>query len=322
MLVGCRRRVGAGLPQRRWASGWSCAGRIGDGAALHPDPDAVARRRPGGLQHHDRRVHRRGPAAAAALAVPGARRAAGQRGRRRGDRPRVRAAARPRLRRGGVDSAEHPWTLDNPAYGWFGLSSAVRVRVGRARSRAVSVAEVVAPTEAESAPLARDLMVALVRAGVTATCSSADKPRYGDLDVDSNLPDARIALGGPDENAFTAAVLAAADPAYTAELQRQLVATGAGPGVGAGRGAAGRRLGARRRPARRAGAAGARRRRTATARRRGRRGRRRPRRRRDRRSTRTRRRSCERLRAAHRRGAQPRRARLRRRHRRHPAHAR
>ena len=23
-----------------------------------------------------------------------------------------------------VDSAQHPWTLDNPAYGWFGLSSA------------------------------------------------------------------------------------------------------------------------------------------------------------------------------------------------------
>ena len=42
-------------------------------------------------------------------------------------------------------------------------------------------------------------MVALVRAGVTATCTSADKPRYGDLDVDSNLPDARIALGGPDQ---------------------------------------------------------------------------------------------------------------------------
>ena len=27
-----------------------------------------------------------------------------------------------------VDTAKHPWTLDNPAYGWFGLSSAVRVR--------------------------------------------------------------------------------------------------------------------------------------------------------------------------------------------------
>ena len=101
-------------------------------------------------------------------------------------------------------------------------------------------------------------MVALVRAGVTATCSSADKPRYGDLDVDSNLPDARIALGGPDQNAFTAAVLAAADPAYAEELKRQLVRHRHGPGVGARRGAAGDGVGARRRPARRAGAAGAR----------------------------------------------------------------
>ncbi len=134
-----------------------------------------------------------------------------------------------------VDSAQHPWTLDNPAYGWFGLSSAVRVRVGKSADvrstnnqhcRAVSVAEVVSPTETESAGLARALMVALVRAGVTATCSSADKPRYGDLTVDSNLPDARIALGGPDENAFTAAVLAEADPVYTEELKRQLYSTG------------------------------------------------------------------------------------------------
>ena len=84
----------------------------------------------------------------------------------------------------------------------------------------------VSPTESASAPLARDLMVALVRAGVTATCSSADKPRYGELAVDSNLPDVRIALGGPDDNAFTAAVLAEADPAYAEELKRQLDATG------------------------------------------------------------------------------------------------
>jgi alpha-mannosidase len=125
-----------------------------------------------------------------------------------------------------VDTAQYPWTLDNPAYGWFGLSSAARIRVD-GHVRAMAVAEVVTPTEAASAPLARDLMVALVRAGVTATCSSADKPRYGGLDVDSNLPDTRIALGGPDENAFTAEVLAAADPVYGDELKRQLYATGA-----------------------------------------------------------------------------------------------
>lgn len=120
-----------------------------------------------------------------------------------------------------VDSAKHPWTLDNPAHGWFGLSSCARIRVGE-HTRAVSVAEVVAPSEARAAEVARDLMVALVRAGVTATCSTAGHTRYGHLEVDSNLPDARIALGGPDDNAFTAAVLAAADPSYTAELTRQL----------------------------------------------------------------------------------------------------
>lgn len=124
-----------------------------------------------------------------------------------------------------VDTAEHLWTLDNPAYGWFGLSSAARVRVGD-DVRAVSVAEVVSPAEEVSGALARDLMVALVRAGVTATCSGADKPRYGSLDVDSNLPDVRIVLGGPGRNAFAAAVLADAHPEYTAELDRQLARTG------------------------------------------------------------------------------------------------
>lgn len=113
-----------------------------------------------------------------------------------------------------VDTAQCPWTLDTPAHRWFGLSATARVSAGDG-SRAVSVAEVIG-----AAP--RALMVALVRAGVTATCSQADGPRYGNLDVDSNLPDVRIALGGPDANAFTAAVLAAADPDYTAELHRQL----------------------------------------------------------------------------------------------------
>ncbi|RAU97779.1 alpha-mannosidase, partial [Mycobacterium colombiense] len=78
-----------------------------------------------------------------------------------------------------VDTARHLWTLDNPAYGWFGLSSAARVRISGADVRALSVAEVVSPTETLSGPLARELMVALVRAGVTATCGGADKPRYG-----------------------------------------------------------------------------------------------------------------------------------------------
>ena len=111
-----------------------------------------------------------------------------------------------------VDTAVFPYTLDNPAYGWFGLSSAVRVRFRGGEVRAISVAEVVAPARTDAAmdDLIRDLMTALARAGVTATCTVADAPRYGDLAVDSNLPDVRISVGGPAENAFTATVLGSA----------------------------------------------------------------------------------------------------------------
>jgi alpha-mannosidase len=61
---------------------------------------------------------------------------------------------------------------------------------------------------------------------VTATCSTAEHTRYGHLEVDSNLPDARICVGTPEDNVFTAAVLAAADPVYAAEVTRQLAAGG------------------------------------------------------------------------------------------------
>lgn len=215
-----------------------------------------------------------------------------------------------------VDTAQHPWTLDNPAYGWFGLSSAVRVRAGDG-VRAVSVAEVVSPTETVSGPMARDLMVALVRAGVTATCSGADKPRYGHLDVDSNLPDARIALGGPDRNTFTKAVLAEAAPAYTAAAGEDRH----GQGVGAGREPVGAGLAARRGLAgtvRAAGAGDRRPRREAPARRGGVAGRR-PGRRRDRRAPAGRAANGA-VRGSHGRAAQPWGAQLRRRLRGHPAH--
>jgi alpha-mannosidase len=116
-----------------------------------------------------------------------------------------------------TDVAEHEYTLDNPAHEWFGVGSTARVSVsGTAavqRMHAIGVAEVVMPKVPDGCQEAvRELMVALARAGVTATCSRPDGPRYGSIDVDSNLPDVRIALGGPAENPFTAAVLAAAGP--------------------------------------------------------------------------------------------------------------
>jgi alpha-mannosidase len=128
-----------------------------------------------------------------------------------------------------VDTARHPWTLDNPAYTFFAAGSTARVRVtdgssggGAPAERALGIAEIVVPDEDSAAPLCRDLAIALVRAGVTATTSSADRPRYGLLRTDSNLPDFRIAVGGAAANAFTARVLAATDPAYADEVERQL----------------------------------------------------------------------------------------------------
>ena len=157
--------------------------------------------------------------------------------------------------------AEHEFTLDNPAHEWFGIGSTARVAVtgpgGARRMQAIGVAEVVTPGDGHGyREPARALLVALARAGVTATCSRADGPRYGAIDVDSNLPDVRIALGGPAENPFTAEVLATAGPT-AGGLPRPAGAGGPAPlWVPATRSPRGR-LRARRGRARRARPAGA-----------------------------------------------------------------
>ena len=131
-----------------------------------------------------------------------------------------------------VDVAEVPFTLDHPAYDWFALGATARVTLGDASatgaraSRAIGVAEVVVPDDPGQDAAVRDLVVALVRQGVTSTVSRHDGHRYGVLHIDSNLPDVRVAIGGPDENRFVASVLDAADPGYRAELDRQLAAQG------------------------------------------------------------------------------------------------
>jgi alpha-mannosidase len=130
-----------------------------------------------------------------------------------------------------VDSADHWYTLDNPAHQWFGVGSTARVRTGdpRGLTQAIGVAEVVCPLLPNGLrDTLRDLLVALAAAGVTATCSQADGPRYGGIDADSNLPDVRIAVGGPEVNPFTAEVLAGAGPGYAKALAARL---GAGSGT-------------------------------------------------------------------------------------------
>jgi len=130
-----------------------------------------------------------------------------------------------------ADVAQHWYTLDNPAHEWFGLSSAVRMALtepgGRRLTTAAGVAEVICPQFPNGSTAAiRALLAALASQGVTATCSRPDGPRYGSIDLDSNLPDVRIALGGPAQNPFTAEVLAAAGQAAAAALAAQLAASG------------------------------------------------------------------------------------------------
>jgi alpha-mannosidase len=125
-----------------------------------------------------------------------------------------------------ADVAEHWWTLENPANQWFGIGSVARVSLpAGAGDVALGVAEVVTPdlTPSESRAAVKHLLTRLGRAGVTATCSRSSGTRYGSTDLDSNLPDFRIALGGPSVNAFTAEVLAASGPAVAKRLA-QLVA--------------------------------------------------------------------------------------------------
>ena len=111
-------------------------------------------------------------------------------------------------------------------------------QAGERRLHAIGVAEVIVARRpgqrriraagrrgrADSRQAVRDLLIALARQGVTATCSVPEGPRYGSAELDSNLPDVRIALGGPEKNDFTAQVLAAAGPAVAAGFDSQLAA--------------------------------------------------------------------------------------------------
>ena len=122
-----------------------------------------------------------------------------------------------------VDSAVHPSTLDNPAYTWFGVGATARIVVGAGDARAISIAEIVVADDWLRSSELRSLAVALVRCGVTSTVSRGAGSRYGDIDVDSNLPDVRIAVGRPDENPFVADLL---DDPGRARLEAQVKAHG------------------------------------------------------------------------------------------------
>ena len=142
------------------------------------------------------------------------------------------------------------WTLDNPAHTWAGLSATARIRLHR-RTGGPPLRHRGRRGDRRRRP--RRLLVALAGQGVAATRTRPDGPRYGALDVDSNLPDVRI-VGGPG-NPFAAGVLARGRPGLHRGAERPR------PGVRARRAAPRAGLGAGRGPARHARPAGPHRRR-------------------------------------------------------------
>ncbi len=287
------------------------------GAALHPDVDPVARHSARRLQHHDRRIHRRGQAAAAALAVPRAGWHAGERGRRCGDRARLRAAARTRLRR----VRRH---RETPVHiGQSGLRL-VRAFVGDAgageRRHACRVGG-----RGDHAD----------RGGVGAVgarphCRAGSRRRHRHVQQRRGAPLRKPGCRLQPAGCADRARRARREPLHRRgaggggsrirrRAQAAAVRIGLGQGVGACGGAAGGELAAGGGPTRRAGAAGARRRGWRQPRGGGRVGRRRSCRRGDlgRAAAAV---GHRRVRRPNRRGAQPRGAQLRRRHRRHTAH--
>ncbi len=201
----------AALP-RRLAPCRGLRARRPDG---HGGDAAVGRRGPGGVPHPRVGVDRQGPAAAGALPRRSAGRPAGVPDGDGGDRTAVRRA-RGRHRGALVDAGQPGQPLVRRRFGRAGGAASsgqpapggdlsVGARGGRGHHSRYR-------RQPNPGRLIRDLLVSLARAGVTATCSRAVGTRYGSVDVDSNLPDFRIALGGPSENAFTAEVLAAGDP--------------------------------------------------------------------------------------------------------------
>ncbi|WP_116112429.1 glycoside hydrolase family 38 C-terminal domain-containing protein [Austwickia chelonae] len=124
-----------------------------------------------------------------------------------------------------ADTAATPWTLDHPAHTVFGVGSTARIGVHDPAGKpvgdlSIAVAEVVVPDLDQASPLARDLVVALARVGVTATTGVATGNRYGWSHADSNLPDVRIVLGGPERNPLAREILESSPEA--AELTRQI----------------------------------------------------------------------------------------------------
>lgn len=189
---------------------------------LHPAAHPLGGRGPAGRDDDRRRLRRRGPADPGALAVGRARRAPGARGRGRGRRARLR------VRGGGqravpLDAGQPRELLVRP--GLHGPRRRPRQRRPTARPPVDRRHGAGVRRLGRRRRAGHPLAAALVRVGVTATSTIGGGPRYGDLEVDSNLPDIRIAVGGPERNPVVAEALGW-DPAAAREVRRQLAEEG------------------------------------------------------------------------------------------------
>ncbi len=112
-----------------------------------------------------------------------------------------------------VDTNKQRWLIENAAYNWVDVTTPLKLEVvaqGKiVATRSMGVGEIVLPDEElkDIDEAAYKLVTSLVRRTVTTTPTRAGKRRYGDISLDSNLPDFRITAGPISRNAYTAEVV-------------------------------------------------------------------------------------------------------------------
>lgn len=128
---------------------------------------------------------------------------------------------------GDQDTAELPWTQDSAAFQFVDLTVPLVIEgaigiggdvLGRLTA---GVVEIVCPRTVSMAEdsHAAQMLLALSSVGVTATITWPEFRRFGDIAWDSNLPDLRIVVGGPETNEFTAHIFRQAGKAVESELR-------------------------------------------------------------------------------------------------------
>jgi len=128
---------------------------------------------------------------------------------------------------GDQDTREMPWTQDSAANHYVDLAVPLRlagtVGIGGEvlGAQSLGMAEIVCPSDRSMAPEGPigQLLLALSSHGVSATVTWPEFRRFGDLAWDSNVPDFRLVIGQPSENAFTRHLVSQAGGVTEAELR-------------------------------------------------------------------------------------------------------